>query len=70
MRVPIGLGLLAVGVVLLIYGVSSAESFASDVSKFFTGSPTDKSVWLMIGGVGAIVAGAVMAGMPKNMVKS
>ena len=49
--------LLAVGVLLLIWGVSALDSFGSDVSRFFTGSPTDKAVWLMIGGVGAAVLG-------------
>ena len=49
--------LLAVGVVLLIYGVNASHSFASDVSRFFTGSPTDKTVWLMIGGLIAAIVG-------------
>jgi len=59
----IGFVLLAVGIVLLILGISAADSLASDFSKFFTGNPTDRSIWLMIGGVVAIVAGGVMAAM-------
>lgn len=53
----IALAILALGIVLLIYGVSALDSFSSDVSRFFTGSPTDKTIWLMIGGVAAIVVG-------------
>ena len=53
----ISLVLLAGGIVLVIYGVSASESFSSDVSRFFTGSPTDKTMWLMIGGIVAIVIG-------------
>ena len=53
----IALAILALGIVLMIYGVSALDSFSSDVSRFFTGSPTDKSIWLMIGGVVAIVVG-------------
>ena len=53
----ISLAILALGIVLVIYGVSASESFSSDVSRFFTGSPTDKTIWLMIGGVAAIVVG-------------
>ena len=55
----ISLAILALGIVLVIYGVSASESLSSDVSRFFTGSPTDKTIWLMIGGVAAIVVGLV-----------
>jgi hypothetical protein len=64
MRRIIGVALAAVGVVLLICGISAADSFASDLSRFFTGSPTDRAIWLTIGGVAAIVAGGVAAALP------
>jgi hypothetical protein len=64
MRRPFGFALAAVGVVLLIWGISAADSFASDVSRFFSGSPTDRAIWLTIGGIAAIVAGGVMASLP------
>jgi hypothetical protein len=48
---------LIVGIMLLIFGVSAVESFSSDVSRFFTGTPTDRAIWLMIGGVLAGVIG-------------
>jgi hypothetical protein len=53
----VSLALLIGGVVLIIYGVSAMNSFNSDVSRFFTGSPTDKSVWMLIGGVVAASLG-------------
>lgn len=53
----IALAILAGGIVLVIYGVSASESFSSDVSRFFTGSPTDKTMWLLIGGIVAIMIG-------------
>jgi capsule polysaccharide export protein KpsE/RkpR len=53
----ISLAILAVGIVLVIYGVSASKSFSSDVSRFFTGSPTDKTIWLLIGGIVAIIIG-------------
>lgn len=53
----IGLILLAGGIILVIYGISASDSFTSDVSRFFTGSPTDKAIWMTIGGVAAIVVG-------------
>jgi hypothetical protein len=55
----ISVALLAVGVVLIVYGFSASQSFRSDVSRFFTGSPTDKTLWLFLGGVVAGVAGLV-----------
>ena len=54
------LALLAGGVVLIIFGVNAMNSFSSDVSRFFTGSPTDKAVWMLIGGVVATVVGLAM----------
>jgi hypothetical protein len=53
----VSLALLVGGVVLLIFGITATESFGSDVSRFFTGSPTDKAVWMLIGGVVATVVG-------------
>ena len=56
----LGIVLLVVGVLLLGFGISSADSFASNVKQFFTGSPTDKAVWLMIGGAASLVVGLVL----------
>ena len=53
----VSLALLVGGVVLIIYGISATNSFSSDVSRFFTGSPTDKAVWMLIGGCVAAVVG-------------
>jgi hypothetical protein len=53
----VSLALLGGGVVLIIFGVNAMNSFSSDVSRFFTGSPTDKAVWMLIGGVVATVVG-------------
>lgn len=62
-----GLVLLVVGVVLLIWGINALDSFASQFSKFFTGSPTDKAVWLTIAGAVMVVAGGSIAAMPGNL---
>ena len=53
----VGLVVLALGVVLLIFGFNESQSFSSDVSRFFTGNPTDRSVWMLIGGIVASMAG-------------
>ena len=54
----IPLALIVGGIVLIIIGVNATHSFSSDVSRFFTGSPTDKAIWMLIGGVVAAVVGA------------
>jgi len=59
MNKPIALALLAGGIILLIFGVNATNSFSSDVSRFFSGSPTDKAVWMMVGGVVLSVVGLV-----------
>jgi hypothetical protein len=53
----ISLILLILGIVLIVYGVSASNSLGSDFSRLFTGSPTDKSIWMLIGGVVAAVIG-------------
>lgn len=57
----VSLALLVGGVVLIIAGVSATNSFSSDVSRFFTGSPTDKAVWMLLGGSVAAIVGLTMA---------
>ena len=60
MNKSISLALLIGGVVLIVLGVSAMDSFGSDVSRFFTGSPTDKAVWMLVGGIVAAVIGLTM----------
>jgi hypothetical protein len=51
------LALLVGGIVLVVFGINATQSFGSQVSKFFTGSPTDKAMWLLLGGIVASVVG-------------
>jgi hypothetical protein len=57
MNKAFALALLAGGIVLMIIGLNAMNSFSSDVSRFFTGSPTDKAVWMFLGGLVAAAAG-------------
>ena len=61
MNKPIALALLVGGIILIIFGVNESHSFGSDVNRFFTGNPTDKSMWLLTGGAVAAVIGLTMA---------
>ncbi len=58
MNKPISLALLVGGIILLIYGSNASDSIGSSFSRFFTGNPTDKTVWLLIGGAVATAVGA------------
>ncbi|MCX4163770.1 MULTISPECIES: DUF3185 family protein [Paraburkholderia] len=53
----ISLALLAGGVVLLYFGGQSFHSFSNEVSRVFTGAPTNRTMYLIVGGVVATLAG-------------
>ncbi len=51
--------LLVAGVILIIFGFKASDSIGSSFSRLFTGTPTDKAVWLLIGGAVLAVVGLV-----------
>jgi hypothetical protein len=57
MNKAIAIALLVGGMVLIVFGINATDSFGSDVSRFFTGAPTDKAIWMLIGGIVAAVVG-------------
>jgi hypothetical protein len=59
MNKALSIALLVGGVVLLVFGFQASDSFSSDVSRAFTGNPTDKTMWLLIGGAVLSVIGLV-----------
>jgi uncharacterized membrane protein len=58
MNRTISIVVLIVGIALLVYGISATDSVSSDLSRFFTGSPTNKAIWLLISGLVISVLGA------------
>ena len=66
MNRPFGLALLVAGIVLLALGINASHSAASSVSRFFTGEPTDRAMWMIIGGILAAVTGGVLAGRSSS----
>ena len=64
----IGLAVFALGIVLLIFGFNESHSFSSDISRTFTGNPTDRSIWFIAGGAVAVIVGLVLSvrGMKKS----
>lgn len=68
MNMAIGLAMLVGGIILLIFGFNASQSFSSDVSRTFTGSPTNNSIWMLVLGAILAVAGLVafLRGMSKH----
>jgi uncharacterized membrane protein len=54
----LSLVLLAIGTALVIYGLNALDSVSSSFSRLFTGAPTDKAIWLLVGGILLIFIGA------------
>jgi LPXTG-motif cell wall-anchored protein len=55
-KIP-SIAFLIIGIILLVYGLDASNSFSSSVSHAVTGSPTDKSIWLIVLGVLGILSG-------------
>jgi hypothetical protein len=66
MNKAIGIGLVAAGIVLIIFGINASDSVGSNFSRFFTGNPTNRAMWLLIGGVLSLVTGGIIALRPAR----
>jgi hypothetical protein len=59
MNKTVSLALFIIGIVLLIFGLNASDSVGSEISEAVTGTPTDKSIWLIgLGILGLVVGGA------------
>lgn len=56
------------GILLVVFGVTALNSASSDISRFFHGAPTDRSIWMVVGGSVMLVAG--LAGLLRSFRKS
>lgn len=56
----LGFVLLAIGVVLLLFGYNASESVADQVSETFTGRFTQETMNYIIAGVACVAAGGAM----------
>lgn len=68
MNKGIGIALLVVGIILIVYGFNASDSASSGISRIFTGAPTNKTLWLLLGGLGSAIVGAVMVLRPSGKV--
>lgn len=51
---------MVIGAILVIVGLNSSNSLADQVSESFTGRFTDKTMWYIIGGAAAAIAGILL----------
>jgi hypothetical protein len=67
MKKIIGIAFLIVGIVLLCLAYDSYHSAASDVSRVVTGTSTNKTLWLVVGGIlGSLIGlGGLLGGSTK-----
>lgn len=57
MNKAIFIALLVGGIILIVFGMNARDSLSSDVSRVFTGAPTNKAIFMLVGGVVAAVIG-------------
>jgi len=57
MAKAISIALIVGGIVLLYFGGQAFNSVSSEVSRVFTGSPTNKAIVLIVAGAIATIAG-------------
>ncbi|ABM50699.1 DUF3185 family protein [Burkholderia pseudomallei] len=62
----ISVALIVGGVVLLYFGGQSFHSINDGVARFFTGSPSTKTIMLIAGGVVATLVGLIGLSMPSG----
>ena len=60
MQSVIEIVLLVVGVVLIIFGMQASASLGSRLSELFTGTPSDRTLWLLLAGVVVAILGLGM----------
>lgn len=66
----LGVVLLALGIILLLFGLNASESVSDTLKEGMTGRFTDQTMWYIVGGGVLSVAGAAMTFFGTNRVRS
>lgn len=64
MNRPLGIVLVVVGIVFLVMSYNASQSVSSEVSKFFTGDFSDRTLWMLVAGVAAAAGGIALVVLP------
>ena len=59
MNKAIFIALLVGGIILIVFGINARDTLSSDVSRIFTGAPTNKAIFMLVGGAVAAVIGLI-----------
>ncbi len=59
MNRALSIAILIAGVVLLVFGINAQDSVASSAKEIVTGTPSDKSIWLIVLGIIGIIVGGL-----------
>ena len=59
MNKVVALALLVVGVLLLVWGFNASDSIGSELSEAVQGSPSNRSIVLIVGGVLCAIIGGL-----------
>jgi hypothetical protein len=62
----ISVALIVGGIVLLYFGGQSFHSINDNIARFFSGSPSNKTILLIAGGVVAMLAGLIGISIPSG----
>ena len=66
MNRAVGVAFLIAGILLIIFGINASQSFSSEMSEFFTGSPSNRAIWLLVLGVVGTVIGLFLSLRPTK----
>jgi hypothetical protein len=69
MQTVVGMAFLVVGVGLIMFGMHAAASVSSRFSELFAGTPSDRTIWLVVAGVAAAMVGLgrLLAGRRRTL---
>ncbi|MDA3947632.1 MAG: DUF3185 family protein [Spirochaeta sp.] len=62
----VGIVLIVVGAGLLLFGYQSSQAVGDQIAEAFTGRFNDMTMWYLIGGAAAVVAGVFLAFFKKR----
>ena len=61
-----GIVVLVVGILLVGWGLQASDSLGSRISRVFTNEPTDRTIYLLVGGALMAAVGASLTFYPRK----
>jgi hypothetical protein len=67
MHRAVGLAFVAVAVLLIILGINASQGLTSRFSETFSGTPSNRALWLLIGGAASGVVGLILTFKSRHL---